>query len=250
MLKHGLGRHYTRTATAHGRITPFPSPTKKRVNSICLGAMITLSEVRRFHLHPLTNRHLDLGCGDNPRNPLSLKYLFGCDLRDLENPDNILAGFIRSDLSKAKIEADDNHFDAVSAFDFIEHISRQEKTQVGETTFPFVNLMNEVFRVLVPNGIFLASTPAYPSPAAFQDPTHVNFISKDTHKYFCGDNPYAIRYGFKGCFECLFSGFNATKNLEKINETEFRQRLRNFNHKHFRGGLSHITWVFRAVKHD
>lgn len=32
--------------------------------------------------------------------------------------------------------------------------------------------------------IFFAVTPAFPSAAAFQDPTHVNFITEETIKYF------------------------------------------------------------------
>ena len=60
--------------------------------------------------------------------------------------------------------------------------------------------MNEIFRVLKNNGEFLAITPAYPNNQAFQDPTHVNFITKRTAKYFSGTNPLGKIYGFKGNF--------------------------------------------------
>ena len=73
--------------------------------------------------------------------------------------------------------------------------------------------MDEVFRVLAPGGYFFHSTPAYPSPAAFQDPTHVNIITEETMPlYFCGNNykewlgsnePIACIYGFKGSFEFI-----------------------------------------------
>lgn len=44
--------------------------------------------------------------------------------------------------------------------------------------------MNEVHRVLKPNGIFLHQTPAYPSTVAFRDPTHVNIITEETIPHY------------------------------------------------------------------
>jgi len=79
----------------------------------------------------------------------------------------------------------------------------------GEIQFPFVNLMNEISRILKPGGIFYAVTPMYPSGAAFTDPTHVNFISEDTVHYFAGANRHAanLGYGFVGHFDILFAGW-------------------------------------------
>ena len=50
------------------------------------------------------------------------------------------------------------------------------------------------------NGLFLATTPGYPSIEAFQDLTHVNYITKNTVLYFVGANPPGEMYGFKGNF--------------------------------------------------
>ena len=44
--------------------------------------------------------------------------------------------------------------------------------------------MNEIYRVLKNRGKFYAFTPYYPKAQVFQDPTHVNFITVDTHEYF------------------------------------------------------------------
>jgi hypothetical protein len=50
-------------------------------------------------------------------------------------------------------------------------------------------------------GKFLSQTPCYPHPAAFWDPTHVNFITEQTFPlYFDNSNKWATMYGFKGQF--------------------------------------------------
>ena len=66
--------------------------------------------------------------------------------------------------------------------------------------------MNEIHRILKPEGLFLHSTPCYPATQAFQDPTHVNLISEDTFPiYFCRPTLSAkeLGYGFYGAFELI-----------------------------------------------
>ncbi len=72
---------------------------------------------------------------------------------------------------------------------------------------PFVNLMNEIFRVLKPGGRFYALTPAYPKQSAFVDPTHVNIITRKTHKYFTVPDNWGVMYGFHGTFEIIRTGW-------------------------------------------
>jgi hypothetical protein len=60
--------------------------------------------------------------------------------------------------------------------------------------------MSEIWRVLKFNGKFLSFTPAFPSEAAFTDPTHVNIITEQTYNYFDAQNNWAKMYGFKGAF--------------------------------------------------
>jgi hypothetical protein len=108
--------------------------------------------------------------------------------------------------------------------------------------------MNEVYRVLKNNGIFIASTPAYPSAKAFQDPTHVNIITAQTHEYFIGKNPYGRRYGFNGVFQLRQAGWDAEKNAWDTSQSRARKLLRNVEHRLFKGGLSHVTWEFIASK--
>ena len=100
---------------------------------------------------------MDLGCGQKPRNPFSADFLYGIDIReDLEN--NIL----KSNLSKEKIPFENNMFDYCTAFDLIEHIPRLIQIN-GDDYFAFIELMNEIYRILNPSGLFLHVTPAYPS---------------------------------------------------------------------------------------
>ena len=139
---------------------------------------------------------LDLGCGKEPKNPFEADKVFGVDFK--ENLDqNIKA----SDLAIGPIPYEGDTFDFVSAFDFIEHIPRV--IYAPEKRFSFVELMDEIYRVLKPGGHFLSFTPAFPAIDAFSDPTHVNVITEKTFPiYFCNEVVARI-YGFKGEFQLI-----------------------------------------------
>jgi SAM-dependent methyltransferase len=147
----------------------------------------------------LPDRHLDLGCGKFPRNPYARGALCGVDIRPLQASDTF--DYRIANLSLHPIPWEDGSFGSVSAFDFIEHVPRVLVDRQGGTRFPFIDLMNEVWRVLAPGGLFYALTPAYPHAVAFTDPTHVNIITAKTHEYFCGEAPMGRMYGFRGRFE-------------------------------------------------
>lgn len=143
---------------------------------------------------------LDLGCGNIPRNPFQATELFGVDIRC-----NLEGNIRQADLSAGPIPFDNNMFDFCTAFDFIEHIPKNSWSQ-GNSRLAFIELMNETYRVLKPGGMFLHSTPAFPSKEAFQDPTHVNIITEDTMpSYFCEPTNWAKKqgYGFNGSFELI-----------------------------------------------
>lgn len=194
----------------------------------------------------ISRKSLDLGCDDFPRNPYNFEEIYGIDL----NP-QVIEGFtyVQANLALEAIPFVDNFFDCVTAFDFIEHIPRQLMSlDTGKSRLPFVELMNEIWRVLKPSGIFYAVTPAYPSGAAFQDPTHVNVISNETHNYFCGVSPYASLYGFTGQFVklraepvVLKTALTAEKTTSK---SLYNLQKRIFNPRR----LSHFLWELRAIK--
>jgi hypothetical protein len=141
------------------------------------------------------SKTLDLGCGDKPRNPFHADELYGVDVRDN------LAGNIKSaDLVIEPIPFADDSFDYLTAYDFIEHVPRI--IYAPKRRHAFVEVMNEIHRVLKPGGLFLSHTPAYPHGEVFRDPTHVNIITDETFPlYFDDETRWASIYGFKGAFK-------------------------------------------------
>jgi SAM-dependent methyltransferase len=140
---------------------------------------------------------LDLGCGSLPRNPFQADELFGVDVRD-----DLESHVKRADLAIEPIPYEDESFEYVTAFDFIEHIPRIVYAPTRRNAF--VEFMNEVYRVLKPGGLFFSQTPIYPHAAVFQDPTHVNFITNETFLlYFDDIHRLASMYGFNGAFRIV-----------------------------------------------
>ncbi len=137
---------------------------------------------------------LDIGCGPKPRNHFNADEVYGLDIRD-DLPNKVYM----ADVIVDKIPFADSFFDYVTAHDLIEHIPVILYSPTRR--YPFVELMNEIWRVLKPGGKFFSLTPAYPNAAAFFDPTHVNYITEETFALgFCSDNPTARSAGFYGQF--------------------------------------------------
>ena len=153
-----------------------------------------------------TTKTLDLGSGPNPKNPFSADEVYGVDILGFGNSKIKIA-----DLVIDSIPFEDNTFDYITGFDFLEHIPRmlyfgRERKQ------PFIDVMSEIWRVLKPDGIGIFATPAFPHQEMFQDPQHVNYISENTIQYFCKPSgatngwsnlDLCKAYGFKGEFEAL-----------------------------------------------
>lgn len=194
----------------------------------------------------IPTRHADLGSGTKPRNPYKRDELVGIDIFPIDDQPG--ARFCQANVALAPIPFPDNHFDSVSAYDFLEHVPRVLPV-AGEDRlrFPFVELMNEIWRVLKPDGLFYAQTPAIPHAAAFQDPTHVNFITDRTHEYFTQPLRMATQYGYVGDFSMLRSkrirpGPDYHPTTQSVNEG-----IRNWIRLR-KGKCSHLLWEFRAIK--
>lgn len=137
---------------------------------------------------------LDIGCGDSPKNPFGAEEVYGIDIN------SSISNVLNIDLVLKPIPFPDSYFDFVTAYDFLEHIPRCIYDQ-GKRFNPFVNVMNEIYRVLKRGGVFLSFTPAYPKVAAFSDPTHVNIITEETMLYYFDERWLKAKiYGFYGAF--------------------------------------------------
>lgn len=141
---------------------------------------------------------VDLGCGNIPKNPFNADTVLGVDLQgDTAN--------IKCKVGFEPIPLETSSVDFVTGYDFIEHVPRFV-LKGDEFMNPFIEAMNEIYRILKPNGVFYARTPFYPHPEAFQDPTHVNIITTMTITYFNGEmkdgygNEFGKMYGFNGKF--------------------------------------------------
>ena len=146
-----------------------------------------------------SSRHLDIGCGPMARNPFKADELFGADISS-KLPSNLHQDNFFNTSALIKIPTSDSYFDSISCFDFIEHLDRSV-----EGANAFIVFMNEASRILRVGGVLLAVTPAFPSPTAFQDPTHVNIITERTIEYFLGSmtESRTLDYGILGGFELL-----------------------------------------------
>jgi SAM-dependent methyltransferase len=193
--------------------------------------------------------HLDLGCGTQPRNPYGATDLHGVDIRS-EQENSKTGGFTytSANIALEPLPFIESYFDSVSAFDVLEHVPRQVVMPNGELRLPFIQLMNEIHRVLKPGGTFLALTPAFPNEAAFVDPTHVNIITRQTHTYFTGSNPTARMYGFNGNFRVRRARRDAPKNIYKPEQPNWRKWLRRAQHILTNGSCSHMIWELTCEK--
>jgi SAM-dependent methyltransferase len=172
----------------------------------------------------MKTKSLDLGCGAAPKNLFGADEVYGIDIRkDLEK------NIAQADLAVESIPFPDNFFEYVTAHDFVEHIPRV--VYLPSRRNSFIELMNEIWRVLKIGGRFLSVTPAYPQPAAFVDPTHVNIITEQTFPlYFDSKNRWASAYGFVGSFNIVsqeWRGAHLVSILEKTQSSEIHPNPKN-----------------------
>ena len=221
----------------------------------------------------LNSIHVDLGCGSLPRNPLEAEEVVGLDVFP-QPPYECLPGSLgyKHVSTGSGLPFQNNEIDSVSAFDFLEHIPRTDRSPSGEILNPFISIMNEIHRILKPGGLFISLTPCFPSPAAFSDPTHVNFITDETHLYFSGPNFAKEKgYGFEGDFNIVeaawsdwrgvlwdsFAGRNSKAIISQASKSEgefqglqkhLKQKLRKKLIGHT--GETHFLWVLQKPEYN
>jgi SAM-dependent methyltransferase len=195
----------------------------------------------------MKRKHLDLGCGTRPKNPYNHEELYGVDIR-ADIVESIAYRIAIANLIVSPIPFEENSFDSVSAFDFLEHVPRIGVDYAnGITRFPFIDLMNEIWRVLKPDGMLYAVTPAYPDEKAFRDPTHVNVITKKTHRYFTEPDIMGRMYGFVGSFKVHRHCWVYPRGEYEPNPGGLGRRFQRMCDK-LTLQQSHLIWEFSAIK--
>jgi SAM-dependent methyltransferase len=172
--------------------------------------------------------------------------LYGVDIAPSADTSRIVA----ANLALQPIPFPDGHFDAVSAYDFLEHMPRVfPSADYQSTRFPYIELMNEVWRVLKPGGLFYASTPVFPHQFTFIDPTHVNALTPDAHIYFTQPNRLAAMYGFIGNFAARNVHLGCP-NADTVYLTPPQGFLRRMKRRYriALGRCSHVIWELEALK--
>jgi predicted SAM-dependent methyltransferase len=139
-----------------------------------------------------------------------VKLNLGCGLRQVEGYVNIDARrIVYPDLLcdiLSGLPYANNTVDEVRAWDFLEHIP------LGQT----VGVIDDIWRVLKPGGIFESFTPdAETGQGAFQDPTHVSFWVENSWLYY-SHPAYRELYGIRARFDI--------KEMERV-ETDKQGRV-------------------------
>jgi SAM-dependent methyltransferase len=131
--------------------------------------------------HPSTwgfqaRRALDFGCGNNPRNPFLAHEFYFADILNIEElrlrsrTTGISYQYVLENYSQitrfARLPFNDKFFDVVTAFDVLEHLSRENTNSPNE----FISVLNEIHRVLVPGGNLSSSDSSIPKSCCFSRP--------------------------------------------------------------------------------
>lgn len=148
---------------------------------------------------------LDLGCGANKQ-----PGFVGMDVRDVPGVD------IVHDLNVHPWPLPDRSVTRVMASHLVEHVPPTAVTAEG-TRFPFVEFMDEAWRVCQAGAEFLIAAPYYASPGFAQDPTHINMVSEVTFAYFDPLHHTGLWHIYKPKpWYYRFVSFNPSGNIEVV----------------------------------
>jgi len=88
--------------------------------------------------------------------------------------------FVQHDPEETPLPFEDDQFDAIIASHVLEHIRN------------LCPLMDELHRILKPDGVLRIWIPYYKHSAAFKDPTHVRYFTPSTFGYFTYSRNYNV----------------------------------------------------------
>lgn len=132
----------------------------------------------------LAGIQLDIGCGAHKQ-----PGWVGMDIQPFDGVD------IVHDFLKMPWPLPDGSVIRAIASHIIEHIPPVALLPDG-TRFPFLEFMDEVWRVLKVDGQFALVMPYWTSQGFAQDPTHINMCNENTWAYFDPEAFQGQLYGF------------------------------------------------------
>ena len=127
-------------------------------------------------INEMSGIRLDIGCGQNKQDGF-----VGLDVRELPGVE------IVHDVNVHPWPLPDECVLVAMCSHLVEHIPPTVITPDGSTRFPFVEFMDELWRVMKPGGKVMISHPHGTSQGFLQDPTHVNSLNEATWAYFDSD---------------------------------------------------------------
>lgn len=141
---------------------------------------------------------LDIGCGASKQ-----PNFVGIDIRPLPGVD------IVHDLEDVPWPLPDECVLVAVCSHVVEHINPHK--------FGFVNFMNELWRVMKPDGEIAIACPHGSSQGFLQDPTHVNPINETTFAYFDPTHPSGLyRFYTPKPWKIKYISWNPTANIEVV----------------------------------
>jgi hypothetical protein len=150
--------------------------------------------------------------------------------------------YIKHDVLSFPWPIEDNSVYEARCSHFVEHIPHQiegyNKYKNGMILF-----MEELYRVLMPQGFVTITCPYYSSERAWQDPTHVRAITKETFKYFDPKWLEAIgmdHYDIKTDFEVVTTKMIMDPSCEARSESARQMMM-----KHFGNVVADIQVILR-----
>lgn len=146
-----------------------------------------------------------LGCGNSRIKRLYEHNPDWTDLTTIDHDPNCGADIVH-ELDSLPWPFEDNAFDEVHAYEVLEHLGKQ-----GDYRSFFAHFA-EIYRILKPNGLLMATVPAWNDIWTWGDPSHTRVISlasltflsqEQYHKQVGKTSMTDFRWLWKGDFEAL-----------------------------------------------
>jgi len=141
--------------------------------------LYTQPELKRLLKNAASEVCIDLGCGIRKK-----EGHIGIDKARLEGVD------IVCDIERG-LPIEDNCVDKMYSVYFLEHVN------------DLVFIFQEIYRVCKNGAVVELTVPYYTSINAVKDPTHKQFFTEETFKYFSADKWYGSDYGINTNFKVM-----------------------------------------------